>query len=203
MRAAKSDIDMEDLARRIRELDEDAYREFSDYFGPRFRSMFLKRGLQMADAEELAVSCITDISLNVEQYKTVEGGSFEAWVFTLARHAYTNRWRALKEADALPENLPSPTTGEDESGPNPELISAVQEALARLSDTDRAVIETRDFGGEQTFAEVGGELSVKVGTARQRHRRALKRLQKLLEQDARIIRHLDRRGVTRAEKSHG
>lgn len=206
MRRTRSDVNMEDLARRMCELDERAYQEFSDCFGYRFRSLFFRRGLQLSDAEDLAVSCVTDIALKVEQYHPVEGGSFEAWVFTLARRALIDWWRARRAAEPLSEDLPSDFPSDlpfdDEPVHDSELTSAVNDALARLSEADRVVIETKNFSGEQTFAEAGVTLGLSAGAARVRHHRALKRLQELLEQDQRIVRHLGRRSVIYREKAH-
>lgn len=202
MRMAGSDIDMDDLARRMCELDEDAFRVFADYFGPRFRSHFYKRGLRRADAEELSVSCVTDIALKVEQYKRKEGGGFKAWVFTLARNYLTDWWRALKATETLPEDLPTVTPEDFEFDENSEIILAVRDALGQLPEVYREIIQTKDFEGEQTFDEAGDVLGVSGATARQRYHRGLKRLEALLGRDERIIRHLARRGAASMEKTH-
>lgn len=202
MRMARSDMNMEDLARRMCELDEPAFRDFSDHFGFRFRSLFFRRGLQLSDAEDLAVSCVTDIALKVEQYHPVDGGSFEAWVFTLARRALIDWWRARRDTESLSEDFPSDLSFDDEPGQDSELTTAVRDALAQMSEADRAVIETKNFMGEQTFAEAGAALGLSAGAARVRHHRAMKRLQALLEQDSRIVRHLDRRSIMNREASY-
>ncbi|MCA1634362.1 MAG: sigma-70 family RNA polymerase sigma factor [Acidobacteria bacterium] len=202
MRTARSDIDMEDLAVRMRELDEDAYHVFADHFGPRFRSMFCRRGLRLMDAEDLAASCVTDIALKVEQYKSVERGGFRAWVFTLARNSLRDWFRALKGTESLPEDLSTSIPDESEFEDDSEIISAVRDAIGRLPESDREVIQTKALGGEQTFAETGATLGVSGTAARQRYHRALKRLEALLGQDERIIRHLARRGVSSTERTH-
>ncbi len=202
MHMAESDIDIEGLARRMRESDEEAYREFACYFGPRFRSFFLRRGLQLGDAEDLAVSCVTDIALKVEKYRAVDGGAFEAWVFTLARQSLLDWWRAHRYTEPLSENPASELPAQDAFENNTELISAVIDALAQLSEDDRAVIQAIEFSGEQTFAEAGKTLGLSEGRVRARHYRALKRLQAILERDERIIRYLVRRNSPNSEKSH-
>jgi RNA polymerase sigma factor (sigma-70 family) len=195
VRMARSDMNMEDLARRMCELDELAFRDFADHFGSRFRSLFFRRGLQFSDAEDLAVSCVTDIALKVEQYQPVEEGSFEAWVFTLAHRALIDWWRVRRNTESLSEDFPSELSFDDEPIQESDLTSAVRDALAQLSEADRTVIEIKNFMGEQTFAEAGAVLGLSAGAARVRHHRALKRLQTLLEKDSRIVKHLDRRGI--------
>src|SRR5437868_3522796 len=87
VRRAKYRSASEDLARRMIALEEPAFQEFFDVFAPRFRAFFISKGMTWADAEELAISCVSDVALKIDKYKPLEGVSFEAWVFTLARHA--------------------------------------------------------------------------------------------------------------------
>jgi RNA polymerase sigma factor (sigma-70 family) len=198
---ARSDINMEDLARRIVELDESAYNEFADIFAPRFRALFSRRGLTRTDAEDLAASCVTDIALKVKQYRTQKDGGFKAWVYTLAHRELIKWWRSRHPADSLSETLAAEPPADEELDSDSELTSAVKDAMAQLSEGYRAIIKIKDMGGEQTYAEVGEALGVCEGTARVRHHRALRRLQAILEKDARVVSHLKRRGITNTEKS--
>ena len=202
MRAARSDMNLEDLARRMSALEEESFYEFAGFFGPRFRALFLSRGLTRADAEELSVSCVTDISLKVGQYKPVADGSFEAWVFTLARRYVIDWWRARQPSLPLPDDLPLSTPSVEEPEPDSELVVAVRAALAQLSEADQKLIRLRNMEGEYTYAEAGEALGISAGTARVRHFRALKRLESLLMKDQRITRHLDRRNVPGKEESN-
>lgn len=54
--------DFEQLVERMRSVEAEAFREFADHFGPPFRAMFIRRGLTPPAAEDLAVSCISDIA---------------------------------------------------------------------------------------------------------------------------------------------
>jgi hypothetical protein len=78
----------DDLAERMKRLDEAAVGEFSRAFGPRLWYFFLKRGLSWADAEALAVTCVTKTWLNIESFQPQGPGSFERWVFRLAKHIW-------------------------------------------------------------------------------------------------------------------
>jgi len=187
-----SSTDFEDLAKRMVGLEERAYEEFADLFGPRFLRYFIRRGLPAMEAEDLAVSCVSDIALKVDRYHRTQGGGFEAWVFTLVRHIWADWWRAYKETVPLPQQLVGADPRAIETGPNPEVVSAVRDALQCLTPKDREIIEFRDLGGETTYIEIGAQLGIRPGTARQRHRRALRRLQALLEKDHRIKSLLER-----------
>jgi RNA polymerase sigma-70 factor (ECF subfamily) len=201
MRAARSDIDMEDLARRMVELDEPAYDEFARTFGWRFRAFFRKRGLTYTDAEDLAVSCVTDIALKVDQYRPIEDGSFKGWVFTLAHRYLFDWWRGHRTAESLSDTLPADFPADEEPDSDSAHTSAVKDAMAHLSEDDQAIIRLKDMSGEQTYDEVAKALGVRAGTARVRHHRALKRLQVVLEKDERMVSYLKRRGVIITEDS--
>jgi RNA polymerase sigma factor (sigma-70 family) len=161
------------------EFDERAFQEFAHIFGPRLRALFIKSGLRYLDAEDLTVSCVTDIALKVGKYRPADGGGFDAWVFTLARHSLIDWLRNHSLNKCISEELAPRVLAKDE----PELIASVSDALAQMPENDRAVIAAKNFDGERTFAEVAAELGLLVGTARMRYHRALKRLQALLERD--------------------
>jgi RNA polymerase sigma factor (sigma-70 family) len=190
-RMARPDINLEDLALRMCALDERAYGEFAEHFGPRFRAAFVKRGLPFADAEELAVSCVLDIALKVSTYRPVNGRGFEAWVFTLAHRSLRNWWWARESAGSDSEDLLPHLSAEDEVENDAGLIFAVHEALAQLSEAGRAIIQAVNFC-EQTVAEVGATIGLSERAAQVRHQPALKRLRAILARDERIIRHPDR-----------
>lgn len=199
MLVARSDINMEDLARRMSSLEEEAFLEFAAVFGPRFRKLFLNRGLNLTDAEDLAVSCVTDIALKVGQYRTTHG-HFEAWVFTVARHYLIDWWRRQHPGVQLSDDSPIVPLSNEKLELNPEVVSAVRESVQRLSESDRTIIQMRNMEGECTFAEVGKQLGITAGAARVRHLRALQRLEELLERDVRIDEYLERIRVIHKEK---
>jgi RNA polymerase sigma factor (sigma-70 family) len=186
MSAARINPEAERLPERMVALEDRAYQEFADHFGPRFRALFLHCGLVASDAEDLAVSCITDIALKVGRYRRSEG-NFEAWVFLLARRALVDWWRRHRPTQPLLEDL----SAEESAAPDPDLLQSVREALAKLSEDDQTIICLRDFGTEHSYAEIAQRLGIQTGAARTRHLRALQRLESLLGQDARVRSFLD------------
>lgn len=176
-------INLEQLAQRMVALEDQAYQDFADHFGRRFRTLFLHQGLGGSDAEDLAVSCISDIALKVDRYRPGAGaGGFAGWVFTLARNAVIDWLRRHRPTVPLLEQAPAP------SGPDSdqELYHAVWEALAQLSPDDQAIIRLRDLERECSYAEIGEHLGIQTGAARTRHSRALHRLASLLDRDPRV-----------------
>lgn len=198
MCAARSDIDVEDLARRMTLLEEQAFCEFAEIFGPRFRAFFIKRGLTRSDAEDVAVSCVTDIALKVERYRALPGGSFERWVFTFARNYLVDWWRnrhsyySLYDDSQLSDSSWSDFRSDDGLEPDSDAVLAVRDAMVKLSETDRTLIRLRNLEGESTYTDVGRQLGISSGNARVRHFRALKRLKSLLEKDPRIKKFLSK-----------
>ena len=174
------DTVIDQLPSRLKKLDEEAFRDFADEFGPRLRRYFLSLGSSHADAESLAVSCVSDIAvLKIDRFQDRGPGKFEAWVFRVAYHAWVDEQRG-RLGPALPEEV----LDEPAVEPNPRLETAVEAALAELSDGDRAVIVARYHADVSCFAEIGRQLGITESTARVRHHRAIRRLASTLAEFA-------------------
>jgi RNA polymerase sigma factor (sigma-70 family) len=186
MYVARSIKEIDSLATGMLALEDEAYNEFARIFGPRLRALFIRQGLTMADAEDLAVSCVTDIALKVEKYKQISEGGFGAWVFTLARHALADWRRSHHPTEELPDDLAAQLIPADDEEQNLDAILAVREALAQFSEMDQSLILLRNLGDEYSYAELSERLGISREAARVRHFRALKRLKVILEKDPRI-----------------
>lgn len=199
MRVARSDKYMEDLATRMLGFEDEAFLEFAEIFGPRLRSFFIRRGLPAGEADDLSVSCVTDISLKVNKYTSVREGGFSSWVFALAHNSMADWWRARHASEPMPENLGAapPQQQSDEGGEggegDSEVVLAVRHALSLLSESDRSVVMLREMGGDYAFDEIGELLGIRGDAARVRHHRALKKLKAILEEDPRVAKFIGRR----------
>lgn len=173
---------------RMSAREDEAFQEFFDYFTPQFRTMFMAKGMHVAEAEELAISCASDIALKVERYEPREESSFDAWVFTIARNIYAELFKDKEKPrlQALPETLVAPEPVEKNVVREAKIVEAVQEALEQLSETDKLIIQLRYFGEDRSFKEIGEVLGIAAGTARTRHHRAVKNAEKILKDDERI-----------------
>jgi RNA polymerase sigma-70 factor (ECF subfamily) len=192
MRVARSDKYIEELATRMLYLEEEAFAEFAEIFGPRLMAFFVRRGLSVGDAEDLSVSCVTDISLKVDKYTALREGGFTSWVFALARNALADWWRSHRPAEPLPENFSSPVQESEDGEPVSEVVVAVRQALNLLSESDRSVILLRELEGRYTYDEIAERLGIRAEAARVRHHRALKRLKAILEEDPRIVKFISK-----------
>lgn len=185
----------ERLARRLLAGEEQAFLDFQRIYRRLFLSQFLALRIPMFEAEDLAISCLTDILCQKLSKWHAEGGNFDAWVLTIARNTAYQWLREKKRLDVTPladMELPN----RDEDVPDAARAAAVHDALERLSPSDRMIIELREFEGDQGYAEIAVALTrvsqkqVTEGAARVRHKRALERLGNLLSTDPRIrIRH--------------
>jgi RNA polymerase sigma-70 factor (ECF subfamily) len=201
VRLTRSKENLAGLASRMVAADELAFAEFAEYFGPRFRALFVNRGLSISDAEDLAVSCVTDTALKVDKYRAEENGNFEGWVFTVARHYAADWWRRRKFGTvAIEESVTAmaPLVDPEETKPNENVVDAVRDALRQLPEADVILIKFRNLGPEHTFAELAERIGISQEAARVRHFRALKRLKSLLEVDPRIVSIL-RKGTEKEE----
>jgi RNA polymerase sigma factor (sigma-70 family) len=196
MRRAKHDDGIESLARRMSALEDEAYEEFSDMFGPRIKGYLILHGLTPTDAEDLTGSWITDIALKVDKYREIEGAGFTAWVFTLVRHALADWQRSRKAALPYIDDIESENLIDDaDPEPNVEVIVSVREALAALGEVDQTILDLRYFGVEHSFVEIGKRLGIRPNTVRVRHHRALEKVKAMLETDPRLSTILERAGL--------
>jgi RNA polymerase sigma factor (sigma-70 family) len=198
-------MDYEDLARRLQAGEEQAFLDFANRFGRELRWLFNHKGLHAFEAEDLAVTAVTDIALKVDRYQQMEQGGFRAWVLTVATRMAMDWHRARQAAfaDELPEDLTDPraTTFADEiildqdgaddddeqpAHPIGERDQALHDGLGQLSADDRMIVEFRDLGSPLPYEEIGARLGISPGAARVRHHRALKRLEAILRNDPRL-----------------
>jgi len=182
----------QELWQRMVNLEEDAYRDFADLFGRRFRSIFMSRGLPMADAEDLAATCVTDIALKVGRYDP-RRGSFGAWVFTLARHALADWWRQHRTSLPFSDRpTPQPPSEEEPEESRSEVVAAVREAMTQIPERDQVLLRMRNLEAVQPYSAIAERLGIRPETARVRHLRALRRLKAILGKDPRVRTLLER-----------
>jgi RNA polymerase sigma factor (sigma-70 family) len=194
---------MQDLVPRLLALDEQAFEEFSDFFAPALRRFFIRKGLDPSDAEDLAVTCVADTAMKIGKFRVCDRGTFSAWVYQIARRKFLdwnrirNRQRRVElavEQVSDSQGLSQDTASESESfALDLDTVLAVQSAMARLSDTDREIIQLRILSGDRTFEDIGSELGIQVSAARTRYHRAAKRLEEIMLQDDRLRQFQNRR----------
>lgn len=165
-------------------MEEQAYHDFARVFHGRFYRYFLTQNLPPFEAEDLTETLISDILIKLDKYKPREDGGFDSWVYQLMRHAAVD-WHRRRKIDSDPIEDPA-ALPQLTSTSNPAVVSAVREALDRLDEQDRTIIELHDLGGETSYRETAALLGITPGAARVRRHRALRRLEQMLEGESRI-----------------
>lgn len=183
------------LVQRVLSGDTDATQQFADVVGKKLFGLFLFLEMSPTDAEELAVSCTSDIVLALENY--TENGRFEAWMFQIARNQRANEFRGrpelvrLRESDWLElydreQNGSDNLVYQNNGQLSVPVHQALEHALSQLSAADRRLIEGRHARIPATFEELGHELGLTPGNARVRFLRLIRKLKTALRSDDRI-----------------
>jgi RNA polymerase sigma-70 factor (ECF subfamily) len=108
--------------------------------------------------------------------------AFSTWLHRITVNtAWTLRKRAARhQANPLEDTVADTAPGPEVAGEMAEIRRDLRQAIARLSDGQRAVLVLRDVYGWST-AEAAHELGITSTTAKVRLHRARKRLANLLE----------------------
>lgn len=185
----------EELAARIRALDQKAFREFVLGFAPAFAIYFAKNGLPDTDAQMQALLCAekTALMIRAGKYEFRRVGGVIAWSFSIAQMEIKNWHRRNRPTSSLEEHkggLSGKKTGwpasPEGSIVSAEIVQVVREAIAKLSPTDQEIINLRLMNITLSYDEIAIKLGINNGTARTRYSRANDRLRQLLENDPRI-----------------
>jgi RNA polymerase sigma factor (sigma-70 family) len=174
------------LVERLLARDELAFVEFADTYGPWIVGFLYRKRVKGADAECLAVTCITEVSLRMAggNFMEISERSFTAFVFAVVRNCLAD-WYG-HQGPERPLNTATLSVP-DEIEPNMTLVLAVDDAFAKLARDDQGIIDWRYFQEfELSFEEIAALLGVTEDATRKRHERAVSRLRTILEADIRI-----------------
>lgn len=165
------------LGRYATERTEEAFAEFVRRHLPLVYSTALRRlggdAHGAEDVAQLVFSAAAREARRLSQHEAVIG-----WLYTTTRNAVIDAQRAdhrrrarEKEAHAMSDPAPDPTTTADWSRLGPVLDAAMDE----LNGDDRAAVLLRFFQ-ERPFADIGASLGLSEDAARKRVERALDKL---------------------------
>jgi RNA polymerase sigma-70 factor, ECF subfamily len=170
--------------------DAAAWRGLIEAYAGRVYALLVRRCGDRELAEEITQATFVKVLGKLGEYR--ERGRFEAWLFRIAlnglRDEMRRRGRHAVSVDFV--DTPPESFGLTHEGPAPhesmetaERYAALRQAVARLSEADRQVIELR-YTAELTFAQIAKVLDEPLGTVLARGHRALKKLRELMKQDA-------------------
>lgn len=176
------DRDLIDLIHQAQSGDTNAFGRIYEIFYRRIYR-YLKINLENAEvAQDLCQDTFLSAWRNLKSFSENKGGSFQAYLFRIARNKMIDLSRKKKEVSLE-------VTGDFESNENilnsldsEADIKSVQDALSDLNETDRQIIVLRYFE-ELSTAEVAQALEFNEGALRVRLHRILKKLKEKLKND--------------------
>jgi RNA polymerase sigma factor (sigma-70 family) len=188
----------ENLISAVRRGAPEAIRIFAGRLEHLLFRFFCSLGLRSDEAEDLSVTCVTEITLKlVFKSDGFHGGNFVGWAFTVARRVLIDQQRRQPDLisvapDVLASITEAAASAFEEAEPS-DLEIAVLNALSQLADVDRQLLVARWGRVQVAFDAIGRELGISTVNARVRYARALVKLKKLLMADERVRKWLGRR----------
>lgn len=141
-----------------------------------FRICYLKLG-SVDDANDAVQATFVLMIQNAKKLRNrIEIGG---WLCLAAKNACRNIARSRKRTTSL-ENLELLETSSELADINPDLATAINRAVAQLSNQDQLCLGLR-FWQNQSVAEVAARLGISEGAAQMRLSRATERLQQKLQ----------------------
>jgi RNA polymerase sigma-70 factor (ECF subfamily) len=180
--AEESPGELERLLKFAANGDSTAWRAIVALYAPRVFGIVRAQCRDDELSEEIVQSTFCTLAAKIASY--VESGRFESWLFRIAMNRLRDEMRrrsrqARSSTDEAFVGMPD-TRERGGRGLAPEVRSKLELALARLSESDREIIDLRHIGG-LSFKALSDYYDEPVGTLLARHHRALKKLKAMLE----------------------
>ncbi len=177
---------LDHLLVRAAQGDQHAWRQLVDRYSGRVYGVLRSHGVDPDRAEEITQSVFCTLATKLPSY--VEQGHFESWIFRIALNRLRDDARRRKRharpvgdgevLASLADRGPEPSG--DEHRADPEELGALRVAMAKLSASDREVVDLRHMGG-MSFKQMSQLLGEPLGTLLARHHRALQKLRAILD----------------------
>jgi len=148
---------------------------------PRLRSFFVACGFQPSDAEDLSQTALWTVYRSRGQLRGE--GSFDAWVYSIARNLARDEWRRRGRAAEEPVDdavLDASPSAETQTTDRQDLERTVA-ALAKLPAGMRACLLLHVQQG-LSYRDIGRRLSLAVPTVKVQIWNARRRLRSLLKE---------------------
>ncbi len=159
----------------------DEFRAVFERFFPRLRSYFLASGFQAADADDLSQTVLVNVYKAKEEFRAE--GSFDAWVYSIARNAARDEWRRkgrMAETEPVSEALPDLQVTADVEAESRHDLARTVAALTRLPNGMRTCLLLHVQQG-LSYKEIAGRLSLSLPTVKVQIWNARRRLRALVE----------------------
>lgn len=182
------------LIRRLRERDEQAFREMVDTYGDRIFNLTYRMLGNRAEAEDLAQEVFITVFKSIEQFRG--DSKFSTWLYRVTANHCKNRIKYLArrhdrgkaefderiehdEGNDGPMVVPRPSPRPDHQLEGAQLELMLQAAIAELDDEQRILVILRDVE-DLSYEEICGITDLPEGTVKSRLHRARLALRKKL-----------------------
>lgn len=157
--------------------DRVAFARLFDYFAPRIKGFMRKRGVQAAQAEDLAQDVMLTVWNRASLFKK-DQGSVSTWLFTIARNRHIDQIRRERRPEIDPDDpaLRGEPALEGEAVVSQiEIASRLRAAIDDLPSGQIDVLKM-NFFEDKPHSEIAVELGLPLGTVKSRARLALAKL---------------------------
>lgn len=169
-------------APRIDQADVRAAQKNLTAFGPlyeRYADVMYGYCLRRLGDREIAADTTADVFAKaMATIGSFRGESFRSWLFTIARNAVIDRYRARKPLSELPGTLATSQQGPEELAMRRETRLELQAALTHLTDQQQDVITLRLAG--LSGKEIAAAMDLTLGAVKATQARAFSRLRELM-----------------------
>ncbi len=177
-KATQAGPDFASLIVRVAEQkDRKAFAQLFAHFAPRVKTYMLRLGATPQAAEELSQETLLTLWRKAHLFNP-QGASASGWIYTIARNLRRDRLRrehhpaeTMPDLGLVPEEVAQP----DAAFETVDLEARVREAVSRLSDEQKRVVQL-SFFEDKPHAEIASDLNIPLGTVKSRIRLAMKHL---------------------------
>lgn len=171
----------EELLERVGLHDRDAFEVLYRRYSRSVLGLALRRLGDRGRAEDAMQETFAAIWRAARTYRP-ERGPAAPWLFAVARNSISDRGRARREPPAEAPDEATAEAGPDEQAEQSWLSWRVHNALEKLPDNERKLIELAYWSG-LSQSEIANLVGIPLGTVKTRTRSALARLADELEEE--------------------
>ncbi len=174
---------MEDLSvliHQAQEGDKDAFGQIYRLFYKRIYRYCCFNLSRRETAQDVCQETFLKAWRSLSTFSLYKGGSFQAFLFKIARNLIIDLARKKKEVALENYQAADPAQDLDEKLERHQDIAEVQSALAKLEEKDRQIIILRYFEEMSSF-EVAKIVGIREGNLRVKTHRILKKLKQIIQ----------------------
>lgn len=161
-----------------RSQDRSAFKSLFEYFAPRIRAYYAKRGLAQSHADDLTQEVMVSLWRRAASYDPRKAAP-STWIYTIARNQQIDDFRRSSRAQQIDEQDPhfhlNDVPTQDSLVERSEDADSVVQALSSLPEEQRYVLNLA-FQEGLSHREIADRLGLPLGTVKSRIRLAMDKM---------------------------